>query len=332
MINTFSLILMIVTGISGIFWCLKQLYMIFYNRGNIVFLKKIQEYYKSSTNIVSGLMLLCVNCYEFISSMFPILLLIFIIRSFLFEPFQIPSGSMMPTLLVGDLILVNKFIYGIKDPVNHNMLINFDSPKRGDLIVFKYPKNVKLNYIKRVIGEPGDKVIYNIISKHLEVYPISEDGIYKQQLPIVYSNIMLSDFIQIFKKSNDGMINTKFFKIEDNYTDTDYPDGIRLIKTTESLDGIKHDILTMISPGDNRFLKMYNDHLHSKYLVFEWLVPKNEYFVMGDNRDNSSDSRYWGCVPQRNIVGKATMIWMSLKKEEGQWPTGIKLDRIGMLK
>lgn len=333
MINTFSLILMIFTGVSGIFWCIRLFYMQVFDTSYIgkKILKKLTDYFQSSNFIFNGLILLCSSIYEFISSMFPVLLLIFIIRSFLFEPFQIPSGSMMPTLLVGDLILVNKFIYGFKDPVNNKTLINFNNPRRGDLIVFKYPKNHKLNYIKRVIGLPGDKVIYNIISKQLTIYPFRVDRSYKRGLPIVYSDIMLSDFVQVFKKSKTGMINTSFLKIK-NDSSKDHSDGIRLIKSTESLDGLKHDILTMIVPGDNRFLKMYSDHLNSTYLVFEWIVPQNEYFVMGDNRDNSSDSRYWGCVPQRNIIGKAIIIWMSLKKEEGQWPTGIQFNRVGILR
>ncbi|ADV33925.1 signal peptidase I [Candidatus Blochmanniella vafra str. BVAF] len=329
MINTFSFILMFITGLSGICWILKKLYVIFlYKRNEFkkINLKEIQSDCWSSNNVLNLFTLFFSKSYECISSIFPVLLLIFIFRSFIFEPFQIPSGSMMPTLLIGDLILVNKFVYGIKDPINHKTLINFNKPKRGDLVVFKYPKDLKLNYIKRVIGEPGDKIIYNIISKKLIIYPIDDHGEYSKELSITYSNIMLSNFVQTFYKSRTGEINTNFIKIEDDSV-KDYPDGIRLVETVESFGGLKHNILTMISPGDIRFMKMYDQH--SSHLVSEWIVPKNEYFVMGDNRDNSSDSRYWGCVPTQNIIGKAVMIWLSLKKQERQWPTGIQFNRIG---
>lgn len=330
MMNTFYLVLLIVTGVSGIFWFLKQLNKVIYsyNWYEKFFFRNISNYCQSSNNILAALTIFCINVYKFISSMFPILLLIFLLRSFVYEPFQIPSGSMMPTLLIGDFILVNKFVYGVKNPVTQKTLIECNHPKRGDLVVFKYPKDPKLNYIKRVIGEPGDKVVYNIIGKQLTIYPIGIDGEHTQSLSITYSDIMPSDFVQVFHKSTTGIISTNFVKTK-NSEKNKISDGIRLIQTTESLNGVKHDILTMISPGDSRFTQIYTQH--SKHLISEWLVPSNEYFVMGDNRDNSSDSRYWGCVPERNIVGKAVVIWMSLKKEDGQLPTGVELNRIGMI-
>lgn len=328
MINTFYLVLLLITSVSGIFWFLKKLYFMLYHHNvcEIKIVQDIKNYIQYSSNFYSLLIVFFISVYKFISSMFPVLLLIFLIRSFVYEPFQIPSGSMMPTLLIGDFILVNKFVYGIKNPVTQHTLITCHHPKRGDLVVFKYPKNPKLNYIKRVIGEPGDKIIYDIIGKKLVIYPIDSTGLYKQSLPITYSNIMFSDFIQIFHKSETGMITTRFITQSAKEKNSD---GIRLIKTTESLNGIQHDILTMISPGDTRFTEMYDQH--STYLISEWIVPNCEYFVMGDNRDNSSDSRYWGCVPECNIVGKAVIIWMHLKKENSRFPTGIQLNRIGSI-
>ncbi|WHL25158.1 MAG: signal peptidase I [Candidatus Blochmannia vicinus] len=330
MISTFSLVLVIITGISGIFWGIKQLYTMIYNhyQHKKIFFQKSNNIYQQSKNTYSLIISYFSKISEFISSLFPILLLVFIIRSFIFEPFRIPSGSMMPTLLIGDFILVKKFIYGIKNPLTQKTLINTGHPKRGDVIVFKYPKNTTLNYIKRVIGEPGDKVIYNIITKQLTIYPNYINDIqYIQPLPIIYNNIAPSNFIQIFNSDVNGKVNSSFIKTKSQKKNLN---GIRLIQATESFNGIEHNILTMIPPGDQNLIKMYNQH--TKHLISEWLVPTNEYFVMGDNRDNSADSRYWGFVPERNIVGKATIIWMNLKKqEEGIWPISIQINRIGKI-
>lgn len=328
MINTFSLILASITGISGIFWSVKKLCKITCNRyqHKKIFLQKPTNIYQESTNAYSLIISYCSIISEFISSIFPILLLVFIIRSFVIEPFRIPSGSMMPTLLIGDFILVKKFIYGIKNPITQKTLIDTGHPKRGDIIVFKYPKNPALNYIKRVIGEPGDKVIYNIITKQLTIHANSVNNITGMQpLPIVYSNVIPSNFIQVFNHDAHGKVNSSFIQIESHEKCSH---GIRLIQTTESFNGIEHNILTMIPPGDQNLIKMYDKH--TKHLISEWLVPSGEYFVMGDNRDNSADSRYWGCVPERNIVGKAIIIWMNIKKQkEGRWPISIQLHRIG---
>ncbi|URJ23855.1 signal peptidase I [Blochmannia endosymbiont of Camponotus sp.] len=328
MINAFSLILAIITGISGIFWSVKKLRTIMYNRDQHkkIFLQKSTNTYQQSRNAYSLIISYCSIISEFISSIFPILLLVFIIRSFVFEPFRIPSGSMMPTLLIGDFILVKKFIYGIKNPITQKTLINTGHPRRGDIVVFKYPKNPELNYIKRVIGEPGDKVIYNIITKQLIIYANHVNNIACiQPLPIVYSNVVPSNFIQVFNNDVNGKVNSSFIQIGPHQKCSH---GIRLIQTTESFSGIEHNILTMIPPGDQNLIKMYDQH--TKHLISEWLVPTGEYFVMGDNRDNSADSRYWGFVPERNIIGKAIIIWMNIKKQqEGIWPISIQLHRIG---
>ncbi|WP_159715144.1 signal peptidase I [Blochmannia endosymbiont of Camponotus nipponensis] len=328
MMSTFSLILAIITGVSGIFWGVKKLRIIMCNhyRHKKIFFQKSNNIYQQPNNTYSLIISYFSEISEFISSIFPVLLLVFIIRSFVFEPFRIPSGSMMPTLLIGDFILVKKFIYGIKNPITQTTLINVGHPKRGDIIVFKYPKNPALNYIKRVIGEPGDKVIYNIITKQLTIYPNSGNGTtYIQQLPIAYDNIIPSNFVQVFNSDTNGKVESTFLQIRPNQTCSH---GIRLIRTTESLNGVAHNILTMIPPGDQNLIKMYDQH--TKNLVSEWVVPTDEYFVMGDNRDNSSDSRYWGFVPERNIIGKATIIWMNIKKQKDTtWPIAIQLDRIG---
>jgi signal peptidase I len=193
------------------------------------------------------------------SSIFPVLLAVLVLRSFVFEPFQIPSGSMIPTLRVGDFILVDKFSYGLRLPVTGTKVIDIDEPKRGDVMVF-FPPNDDRYFIKRVIGLPGDTV---------EV-----------------KNGMLS-------VNGDQMQQTQHPLLA--VTDPRY------VVAMENLDGVVHSMQRRISPG--RLSKSF-------YKV----VPQGHYFMMGDNRDNSSDSRVWGTVPEENIVGKAVAVWMHWDK------------------
>lgn len=197
---------------------------------------------------------------EYSRSLFPVILIVLLLRSFLVEPFRIPSGSMMPTLLVGDYILVNKFTYGIRLPVLHTKIIKIDTPKRGDVAVFRYPEDPSIDYIKRIIGLPGDRVQY----KDKVVYINGKEM--KQEGNAVYMGV----------GQGVGMSGAKM-KIE-------------------HLDSLNHNILI-------------NQHRSSGDL--EFTVPENEYFVLGDNRDNSKDSRYWGTVPEANLVGRAFMVWMN---------------------
>ncbi|URJ25021.1 signal peptidase I [Candidatus Blochmannia ocreatus (nom. nud.)] len=330
--NTFVCILATFTGISGIFWFAKILYKIFYN--------KTQYKELPFKTLKKNRCLILIKTYvthitAFFSSIFPMLLTVFIIRSFIFEPFRIPSGSMMPTLLIGDFILVKKFVYNIKNPITHKTLINVSSPKRGDIIVFKYPNNPTLHYIKRVIGNPGDKVIYNVITKQLIIYPCFKETQktnsvenLKNPLPIIYSNIVSSNFVQTFHTNDNGKIKTNFVSIKNSQKK--YPNGIRLIQSTESLNDVKYNILTMIPPGDKNSAKIYNQN--KSHLISEWIVPEKQYFVMGDNRDNSSDSRCWGFVPIHNIIGKASIIWMNITiQSEKTWPFNIQIHRIGYI-
>jgi signal peptidase I len=192
---------------------------------------------------------------EFSRFLFPVVLIVLLLRGFIAEPFKIPSGSMLPTLEVGDFILVNKFSYGLRLPAFHNRLLDLGSPQRGDVMVFRYPENPRIDYIKRVIGVPGDEIGYYNKVLHINGKPASQE--------------YLGGYVE------------------------DYP---HLGRFQESLDGKEHDILINVRYPASDFVLT---------------VPPGRYFVMGDNRDNSKDSRAWGFVPEQNLVGKAFFIWMN---------------------
>ncbi len=208
---------------------------------------------------------------EYAKSFFPVILLVFVLRSFLVEPFKIPSGSMMPTLLAGDYILVNKFTYGLRVPILNYTFIEMNKPKQGDVIVFHYPPNPKIDYIKRVIGVPGDKIQYQ--DKQLII-----NG---KKLEVTFEN----DYEYAMQGAN--IISAR--------------------KSKEQLGDVPHDILVHDIPNQ------YNpDMPGAKLQEGETItVPEGSYFAMGDNRDNSADSRVWGFVPEHNLVGKAFYIWMN---------------------
>ena len=216
---------------------------------------------------------------EYSKSFFPVILLVFVIRSFLVEPFKIPSGSMMPTLLAGDYILVNKYTYGLRVPVLNNTFFNINQPKRGDVFVFHYPPEPTVDYIKRVVGVPGDTIQYQ--DKHLTV-----NG---KLLDVQYVN----DYIY-----------TLDVKDENNQ---DKAITLKAARSTEQLGDVRHDLLV------HELNNQYNPNtLGDKLMSGETItVPEGQYFAMGDNRDNSSDSRVWGFVPESNLVGKAFFIWFN---------------------
>jgi signal peptidase I len=212
---------------------------------------------------------------EYSAGLFPVIAVVFLLRSFLVEPFKIPSGSMIPTLLVGDLILVNKYAYGVRLPVVHTKVLDVGLPARGDVMVFRFPKDTSVDYIKRVIGLPGDTVSLDNgrLTINGQPVPIREAGEF-------FDSERLSYFRQY----------------------------------SEKLGEVEHKLLTELDKSS--FISGVESFPHRDQCTYvrtglTCQVPPGHYFVMGDNRENSLDSRYWGFVPERNIVGRAFFIWMN---------------------
>jgi signal peptidase I len=251
----FSFFLVVATALTGIVW------------GGYILLRRIRPELASGIEQEPVLV-------EYARSFFPIILIVLLLRSFLVEPFRIPSGSMMPTLLIGDFILVNKYAYGIRLPVINSKIVALGEPKRGDIVVFRFPKDPTIDYIKRVIGLPGDRIAYYNKQLFVNGQPIKQTPLGEYQ--------------------GRGQGSTMTGALLSN----------------EELTGVNHDIL--IRDGQPS-------------VQGEFTVPEGQYFVMGDNRDNSNDSRYWGTVPEGNLVGRAFFIWMSWDWENG----GVAFDRLG---
>lgn len=260
----FSAFLVLATFITGLIWALdvilKKPARVIANQG----LEPESDTYSHEHILV-----------EYSRSFFPVILLVLFLRSFVFEPFKIPSGSMMPTLLIGDFILVNKYAYGIRIPVIEWEVFDTGKPERGDVAVFRFPTEPSKDFIKRIIGLPGDEVGY--IKKSL------------------YTN-----GVQVQKK----------------------PVGIYTGEKTGTMSPIVNEFKQEIGSHEVNIIEMNHTGLEPEGIV---KVPAGHYFVMGDNRDQSHDSRYWGFVPVDNLVGRADMIWMSWNSEK----TSIRFERIG---
>lgn len=211
---------------------------------------------------------------EYARSFFPVILIVLLLRSFLVEPFRIPSGSMMPTLLKGDFILVNKYTYGIRLPVVNAKVLDLGTPKRGDVVVFRYPENPSIDFIKRVVGLPGDEVTY--VNKQI----------------LINGKAVPQKHLGAFVGRGESL--------------TMSGNSLR----SETLGETPHEMLV-----DNK-----RPPTNARYIV-----PEGHYFVMGDNRDNSNDSRGWGYVPDEHLVGRAFMIWMNWDSVD----TRISWERIG---
>jgi len=289
-LGNFALILFVLMLVTGVIWFLDVFY--FAKQRRLAADRALAEYDQrnakltadgikldssSSRGAIEAALLRQPTWIEYSGSFFPVIALVFFLRSFLYEPFKIPSSSMVPTLLVGDLILVNKFTYGIRLPVLNKKVIQINDPQRGDVMVFKYPKDMTQDYIKRVIGVPGDKITYE--NKRLTV---------------------------------NGKAVT--YAAMEDYLDDERPEYYK--QFMENLTGVQHKILNNDKAATLNLADV-KDFPHSenctyKYEGFTCVVPAGNYFMMGDNRDNSADSRYWGFVPDENIVGRAFFVWMNL--------------------
>jgi signal peptidase I len=284
--GNFALMLFLASVVTGIYWLAEHFYFLPQRRRAVAALEanaaKRQAELASqgitqvddNTRDAKARLIMQPWWLDWTAGLFPVIVVVFLLRSFLFEPFKIPSGSMIPTLLVNDLILVNKFYYGVRLPVINLKILDNHSPQRGDVMVFRYPPKPSLDYIKRVVGIPGDEVAY--LNKQLT---INGKPLPKTPLPDFFD----ADALRYAKQ---------FQEVNGNKT-------YRLLNDDER---------PAFVAGADDFAFRENCRYSSEGVVCK--VPEGHYFMMGDNRDNSLDSRYWGFVPEANIVGKAFFIWM----------------------
>ena len=250
----FALVLVVLTSLAGFIWLVDSL--LFRQKRMDRSVQKSVEPPREPVMV------------EYARSLFPVLLIVLVFRSFLFEPFKIPSGSMIPTLLVGDFIVVNKFSYGVRLPVLNTKIIDISEPERGDVVVFRYPKDTSVNFIKRAVGLPGDTITYR-----------------DKQLFI----------------NGEKVENTSAGRFESSDIKCTTP-AVDAALFDEQLGDVNHNILL---------------HDRSRSRNGQWVVPKGHYFMMGDNRDRSNDSREWGFVPEENLLGRAVGIWLNFDFEKG---------------
>jgi signal peptidase I len=290
--SNFSLILFIATVLTGVYWLLEK-FIFLPGRAQAAAAIETQATARQAELAKMGISHTEIHAKEMTASkdavfqqpwwldwtagLFPVICIVFLLRSFLFEPFKIPTGSMIPTLHVGDLILVNKYHYGVRLPVINKKIVEVNQPARGDVMVFRYPPDPNVDYIKRVVGVPGDEVSY--LNKELRV---NGQVVPRNKLPDFFDETQTT-YIPQFEETLPGMAKPHKLLIYPNAT-----------------------------LGNSPLLQFpYFSNCNYSIEGVTCKVPAGHYFMMGDNRDNSQDSRYWGFVPEQNIVGKAFYVWMN---------------------
>jgi signal peptidase I len=285
--GNFALLLFLATVVTGLYWLAERFYFLPQRQKAVALLEandiqRRAELSKQGITRVDGditdakvRLLMQPWWLDWTAGLFPVIIAVFFLRSFLFEPFKIPSGSMIPTLWVGDLILVNKFTYGLRLPVLNLKITEGNKPQRGDVMVFRYPPKPNLDYIKRVVGTPGDTVAY--LNKRLT---INGKTVQTTSVPEFFDE----DAMRYFKQFEETL--------------GDKPHRL-----------LNDDDRPAFVPGADNFEGRSNCSYTAEGVTCK--VPEGHYFMMGDNRDNSLDSRYWGFVPEKNIVGKAFFVWMN---------------------
>ena len=285
--GNFALLLFIASSITGLYWIAERLYF-WPARQKAAALLQVNDTERRANLMKQGITQVDGNIahaqaqilaqpwwLDWTAGLFPVIISVFFLRSFLVEPFKIPSGSMIPTLLVGDLILVNKFHYGLRVPVLNTKITEGEKPQRGDVMVFRYPPKPSLDYIKRVVGLPGDTVAY--LNKRLT---INGKPIETESVPEFFDE----DSMRYFKQYQETLGAQPHRLLNDD----DRPAFIPGVEKFPGFEACRYTIEGVTCT-----------------------VPEGQYFMMGDNRDNSMDSRYWGFVPEKNIVGKAFFVWMN---------------------
>ena len=295
--GNFALLMFMATVVTGVYWLAEKFYFLPQRKAAADRLQAKADKRTAELN-QQGITQTDVNVAEakerlymqpwwldWTAGLFPVIAVVFVLRSFLFEPFKIPSGSMIPTLHVGDLILVNKFHYGVRLPVINTKLTEGNAVQRGDVMVFRYPPKPSLDYIKRVIGVPGDEVAY-----------------LNKQLTINGQPVIKAPHADFFEQDSMRYI-------------TQFEEKLPLGSTPAEMNAQRSHLLLndkdrpSFIPGAEDFA--FKDNCHYTVEGVTCKVPAGHYFMMGDNRDNSLDSRYWGFVPEKNIVGKAFFVWMN---------------------